>query len=183
MAISDHSYLNSSIPGMSLTTEPGNRPWESPPQMATIEEAIQYYTAAIFGASEIARDDLLDILEAQIPIRNMANIMQTTSVMQGKHTLDVGFLVAPVIEELLMALCDVHGVKFLRSENDLIKENYVTRRQTRKALEAAKKEQAMQEETVATPDLESAATGLMARKPAAPVEEQMPEVPMNEMGA
>ena len=36
----DASSLNAPIPGMSLTTEPGNRPWENPPQIVTIDDAL-----------------------------------------------------------------------------------------------------------------------------------------------
>jgi hypothetical protein len=143
--------------------------------MATVEEAIQYYADKILRADPVVMDNVLDILEAGIPIRNFANILQTTSVMQGRHTLDVGFLVAPVIEEMLMSVCDIHGVKFIRSERDLIGDNYVSRRQTRKAVREAL-ESLKEEGTVATPDLEETtpSKGLMARPTAMPTEEQPP---------
>lgn len=164
MAASNFSYLNGPIPGMSLTSEPGNRPWENPPDIVTVEEAIEYYADKILRADPIVLDNVLDILEAGIPVRNMANILQTTSVMQGRHTLDVGFLVAPVIEEMLMSVCDLNEVSYIRSEEDLIRNNYVTRRQSRKAVKEALQE--LEEQgTVATPDLEQSAPsrGLMAR--------------------
>ena len=68
-------FLNAPIPGMSLTTEPGNRPWENPPSMTTVEEALEYYANRIFRADQFARDDLLDVLESGFPIRNFANIL------------------------------------------------------------------------------------------------------------
>lgn len=174
MAASNFSYLNGPVPGMSLTSEPGNRPWENPPELVTIEEAIEYYADKILRADPIVMDNVLDILEAGIPIRNMANILQTTSVMQGRHTLDVGFLVAPVIEEMLMSVCDINNVKFIRAEEDLIRGNYVTRRQSRKAVQEALQE--LEEQgTISTPDLEqpAASKGLMAR-PEATQEQPVP---------
>ena len=35
--------IDAPIAGQSLTTEPGNRPWENPPQYTTVEEALEYY--------------------------------------------------------------------------------------------------------------------------------------------
>jgi hypothetical protein len=127
-------FLNAPIPGMSLTTEPGNRPWENPPSMTTVEEALEYYANRIFRADQFARDDLLDVLESGFPIRNFANILQTTSVMEGRHTLDVGFLVLPAIEEMLMAVADLgNGIRYNVSVDNIINEQRVSRRQARMA--------------------------------------------------
>lgn len=189
MATSEFSYLNGSIPGMSLTTEPGNRPWENPPEMATVDEAIAFYAGKILRAREDVMDSMLDIMEAGIPIRNLANIIQTHSVMEGRHSLDVGFLVAPVIEEMLMAVCDINDVKFIRTEAELIEGNYVSRRQTRKAVKEAMEElqnEGLVEESVIEPTAPS--TGLMGKpspvKAPPMAEEQVaPEMPTNnEMG-
>ncbi len=87
-------------------------------------------------------NDLLDIVEIGLPIRNSANMMQTTSVMKGRHTLDVGFLVLPVIEELIMTVADINGVAYKTSVEDVIKKNSVSRREARKvAMEVFKKKQ------------------------------------------
>jgi hypothetical protein len=131
-------FLNAPIPGMSLTTEPGNRPWENPPSMTTVEEALEYYANRIFRADQFARDDLLDVLESGFPIRNFANILQTTSVMEGRHTLDVGFLVLPAIEEMLMAVADLgNGIRYNVSVDNIINEQRVSRRQARMAAQEA----------------------------------------------
>ena len=31
------------IPGQSLTSAPKNRPWRNPPQLAKVEDAMEYY--------------------------------------------------------------------------------------------------------------------------------------------
>lgn len=152
--------LNAPVPGMSLTTEPGNRPWEAPPSMATVEEAIEFYTQRILG-NEDAHDDLLEVMEAGIPVRNLANIINKASVMEGRHTLDVGFLVLPVIEELLMAVADTYGARYITSIEDIAKEKLVSPRQARLAVEELKKSKAT--ETESPTAKEPKATGLMAR--------------------
>ena len=141
----DSRYLNAPVPGMSLTTEPGNRPWENPPSMSTVEDAIEFYTKRILN--EENHDDLLDIVELGLPVRNIANMMQTTSVMKGRHSLDVGFLVLPVIEELIMTVADINGVQYKTSIEDIIKKNSISRREARQvAREVFNKKQQPKEE-------------------------------------
>jgi hypothetical protein len=156
-------FLNAPIPGMSLTTEPGNRPWENPPSMSTVEEALEYYANRIFKADKFAMDDLIDVIESGFPIRNFANVLQTTSVMQGRHTLDVGFLVLPAIEEMLMAVADLHGVKYNTSVEEIINSQRVSRRQARlAAMEALKTVEELEPEMPEMPAMPSS-KGLMAR--------------------
>ena len=39
---SKYNPFDAPIPGQSLTNEPGNAPWEHPPQMVKMEEAMGY---------------------------------------------------------------------------------------------------------------------------------------------
>jgi hypothetical protein len=153
--------LSAPIPGMSLTTEPGSRPWENPPSMVTVEEAIVYYTDKILKNVE-RHEDVLDVLERGIPVRNFANTLSTTSVMDGRHTLDVGILVMPVIEELLMTVADMYGSRYITSIEDVMKSKTIHPRQARLALEEAKKSTATPEEESMEP-MEEQPKGLMAR--------------------
>ena len=135
----DAAFVNAPIPGMSLTSEPGNRPWENPPNLVSVEDAMEFYTKRILGTPE-NYDQVLDILESGLPVRNVANILMKTSVMEGNHTIDVGILVLPVIEELLMAVADMHNSEYTESIDSLFKENVVSRRQARLAVQELKKE-------------------------------------------
>ena len=102
--------LEAPIPGMSLTTEPGNRPWEQPPQYATVEEALDYYVPRIMEPK--LRDGLLDVIELGIPLTTIANTLQTGGVMEGKHTVDVGILILPVLMETLAFVGDSAGIEY-----------------------------------------------------------------------
>lgn len=150
-------YINAPIPGMSLTSEPGNRPWENPPNLVSVEDAMEFYTKRILGTPE-NYDQVLDILESGLPVRNVANILMKTSVMEGNHTIDVGILVLPVIEELLMAVADMHNSKYTESIDSVFKENVVSRRQARLAVQEMQKSKA-------TPTVEQTEQpkGLMAK--------------------
>ena len=43
MDINNEPMLDAPIPGQSLTHELGARPWQTPAQYATVEEALDYY--------------------------------------------------------------------------------------------------------------------------------------------
>jgi hypothetical protein len=153
----DAGYINAPVPGMSLTSEPGNRPWENPPNLVSVEDAMEFYTRRILGTPD-NYDQVLDIIESGLPIRNVANILMKTSVMEGYHTIDVGILVLPVIEELLMSVADMHDVEYVETIDQVFKENVVSRRQARLAVAELKKEkQQPVQETVEQPK------GLMAK--------------------
>lgn len=135
----DAAFINAPIPGMSLTSEPGNRPWENPPSLVTVEDAMEFYTRRILGTPE-NYDQVLDIIESGLPIRNVANILMKTSVMEGYHTIDVGILVLPVVEELLMSVADMHDVEYVETIDQVFKENVVSRRQARLAVQELNRE-------------------------------------------
>jgi hypothetical protein len=105
------------IPGMSLTTEPGNRPWENPPQLTDVEDVLEYYISRI--GEEERTDDLLDLLESQrIPVNTLVDSMMTAGAMSGLHTVESGMLAAPVISEFVQALADIEDVKYVVSSAD-----------------------------------------------------------------
>ena len=98
------------IPGMSLTHELGARPWQSPPQYATVDEAIEYYMSRM--SSDVFVDQLVDVMEMGIPLTTLANTIQMSGVMDGKHSIDVGILVMPVLIEMMMLIGDTQKVDY-----------------------------------------------------------------------
>jgi len=102
--------LDAPIPGQSLTHELGARPWQQPAQYTTVEDALDYYIPRL--ESEEVTDQLLDVLEMGIPVTTVANTMQLGSVMEGKHSVDVGLLILPVLVELIMLIADSAKVEY-----------------------------------------------------------------------
>lgn len=157
------------IAGMSLTTEPGNRPWEKPPQYATVDEAIQYYVPRITDPQ--FRDDILNVMEMGVPVTVIANAIQSGAVMQGKHNIDVGILVMPVIMELLAFIADSEDIEYvmgteLNTDDSpltetsiaLAKKRLMDKQKTKPSVTKAE-EPAIEEKEMAMPS-----TGLMARR-------------------
>ena len=110
MAELDAVPFDAAIPGQSLTAELGSRPWQQPPQYTTVEEALDYYIPRL--ESEEVSAQLLDVLEMGIPVTTVANTLQLGSVMEGKHSVDVGILILPVLVELIMLIADTANVKY-----------------------------------------------------------------------
>jgi len=164
------------IPGEGMTAELGSRPWQNPPQYATVEQALEFYIPKL--VSEEMYDGILDSMELGIPLTTMADSMQSAAVMQGLHTVDVGILAMPVIIEMLAYIGDEAGIEYNLGMDKPIDEDKISstkialamkkmREKLPEALEEREEEPDMEE-----PMSEPAPTGLMAR-PAPAVEETM----------
>ena len=50
---------------------------------------------------ETFADQLIDVIEMGVPLTAIANSLQLASVMEGKHSIDVGILLMPLLIEIL----------------------------------------------------------------------------------
>ena len=98
------------IAGESLTAELGSRPWQSPPQFRTPEEAIGHYFTRLTDPEDSA--GIIAALEKGIPVETLTEVIQLGGVMEGLHTIDVGVLISPVIAETLIQLAEKSGIKY-----------------------------------------------------------------------
>ena len=121
----DNLFTTGPIPGMSLTGEPRNVPWENPPMLATVEDAISYYSEKLLDPD--TEDAILSVLENKVDIETAADHLITSSVMNGIHSLDVGFLINPVVRELLMLVADTTDTEYVESYKQQEKEKRIPR--------------------------------------------------------
>jgi len=85
------------IPGQSLTDEPGNYPWEHPPQYPSMEEATEFLWDKM-TEPEIA-EQIIAMLDAGVPVETLARTALFGGFLNGKFTPDVAFtIVEPVIK-------------------------------------------------------------------------------------
>jgi len=156
------------IPGQSFTSELGNRPWEKPPQYVTVEDAIDFYMQRI--NEDDFKQPLLDVIELGMPLTSIANALQISSVMEGKHTIDIGILVLPVIVELMSLMAENEGIKYTTGVEKKTNKDYSN---TEIALAVKKagdkfKDQKINEDTITDESEpvveEEQPTGLMARR-------------------
>tara|TARA_R100001440_G_scaffold69564_1_gene91478 strand:+ start:2366 stop:2851 length:486 start_codon:yes stop_codon:yes gene_type:complete len=106
-----NAMLDGPIPGQSLTHELGARPWQQPAQYTTVEDTLDYYIPRL--DSDEVSEQLINVLEMGIPVTTIANTMQLGGVMEGKHSVDVGMLILPVLIELIMLIGDAAKVDYV----------------------------------------------------------------------
>jgi len=124
------------IPGQSLTVEPGSVPWEQPPQYASVEEALGFYLE-MFDDEDVL-DDLMFMPQADLSLEAIVDFITSASVMNGKHTLDVKVLIAPVIHEYLKTLFDAAQVEYTEFEGPTKEEARKTKEKDRVKFMVAK---------------------------------------------
>jgi len=106
----DEPKFDAPIPGMSLTTEVGNRPWQQPPQYTSTQDVADYYMEKLTG--EDFTDKLIEVADTGVPLTTIANTIQMSSVMQGIHSVDSGILALPIIMEMLLMIAEASGVDY-----------------------------------------------------------------------
>jgi len=151
------------VPGMGMTHELGARPWQQPAQYTTIDDVAQLYVAQM--QDESFMEQALNLLETKMPVTMIANAMQTTNVMNGVHSIDLGVLALPIIMEMVMLIADTEGVDYVTgTERDIEAEV------SDSSIEVAT-EKATGETPITEPDMmeeeqteETMPTGLMARR-------------------
>lgn len=158
-------FLDAPIPGQSLTTEPKSRPWEQPPKYTTTEEALSFYVPRLSDAELMA--PMVDVMEEGTTVVAVAEMIQSSGVMQGLHTIDVGLMISPVLVELLITQAEIAEIDFKvgNEKSDIPDPNLV-----RKAMDSASsdyfdtsvevgEEMVMEEEAPMVPS-----DGLMSRR-------------------
>ena len=100
--------LQAPIPGMSLTKAPKEMPFENPPELFKIEDVIEHYVNRI--ADPDVEDPLLLMLDEGVGIDLIADFITTSGTRNSIHSLDLGFLVNPVVRELIKYIADSANV-------------------------------------------------------------------------
>ena len=65
----EYSPFDTPVPGQSLTDEPGNYPWEHPPQRATVEEALDEIYESLMQEKNMKR--MFTLLRMGIPVEEL----------------------------------------------------------------------------------------------------------------
>tara|TARA_S200002703_G_C3771432_1_gene237506 strand:+ start:379 stop:894 length:516 start_codon:yes stop_codon:yes gene_type:complete len=107
----NEKFLDGPIPGMSLTAEPKSRPWRRPSQFNTVDEAVAMYSTVF--KDKTTKTMLLEQIENGIPLTSIADLLISANTMQGKHTLDVGILVSPILVETMITFADLAEIDYV----------------------------------------------------------------------
>ena len=152
-----------------MTAELGSRPWQNPPQYATVEEALEWYIPRL--VSDEMYEGIVDTMELGVPLTTMADTLQTGGVMQGLHTIDVGMLAIPVIIEMLAYIAEDAGIEYTMGTDKRIDDDKISdvkialaMKKMREKLPEAVEEREEEPEVMEDTPVEPAPSGLMARR-------------------
>ena len=106
----DEPNLDYPIPGMGMTAELGSRLWEQPPQLDTVDKATDFYMERM--KQEDVQKGLIKVMDMGVPLTTIANAIQLANVMEGRHNIDVGVLILPVLVEALAFIADEAGIEY-----------------------------------------------------------------------
>ena len=87
------------IPGQSLTDEPGNYPWEHPPQRPTVEEALDEIYESLMQEDNMKR--MFTLLRMGIPVEALVKVITFSGFLEGKYTVDVAKLLEPMVSMII----------------------------------------------------------------------------------
>jgi hypothetical protein len=98
------------IPGQALTGELGSKLWEQPAKYDTVEEALDFYLERL-SDMDISMD-FFESIDGGLPVTTAIDLVVSSGNMDGLHTMDVATLVAPVLAEFVVAVCEKLGLNF-----------------------------------------------------------------------
>ena len=157
----DPSMLQGPIPGMSLTQEPGNMPWENPPELSDIYEVMQFYLERILSID--TEDMLLLSLDEGAAVDTIAEAVTMSGTMNGRHSLDLAFLVNPYVRELIRYVAESANMDYIDSYAERERKERLPFRQVKEIVQEVFNEK--DGETLKTTVIASIPSkGLMARK-------------------
>ena len=105
-----NQQFNAPIPGQSLTKTPKNYPWERPPQITNVDEAVVRHVENISNPEAI--DNILYVLEAGLPVNILTETLLTIAVSKGIHSIDISLLVGPVLFKEIKSLAEEAGINY-----------------------------------------------------------------------
>ena len=113
------------VPGQSLTDEPGNYPWEHPPQFSDPEEVLDILFDKL-GEPEVV-EQVIAMLDSGVPVEAIVRVMTFSGFINGKFNPDVGFLIVQPLMNMVSAIGIRAGISKLKlSLEDLSNDDFIT---------------------------------------------------------
>ena len=112
------------IPGQSLTDEPGNYPWEHPPQFVETDEAADHLWNRM-SEPEFA-EQIIAMLDAGVPVETIGRTVLFGGFLNGKFTPDVAFIIAEPVMKMILTIGVMAGIKDIKiSMDDITNKNEI----------------------------------------------------------
>lgn len=106
-----YNPFDAPVPGQSLTDEPGNYPWEHPPQFNQVDEVMENLFDKLTQKDNA--ENLASMLEAGVPVEAIARVIMFTGFTEGKFSIDLAILMAEPLMKMIAAIGSRAGVEEL----------------------------------------------------------------------
>ena len=140
----EYSPFDTPIPGQSLTDEPGNYPWEHPPQYPSMEEATEFLWDKM-TEPEIA-EQIIAMLDAGVPVETLARTALFGGFLNGKFTPDVAFTIVEPVIKMIATIGITANVPNIRISQDDVTNKKEIRSAVQLKLQAEKTAKEIQDE-------------------------------------
>ena len=108
--------FSSPIPGQSLTSEPKNSTWENPPEYSSPEEALLWHLEKFENPKKV--EAVVGLIGLGLDLVTMTEGLLRTAVAEGRHSIDVSLIIAPVIHEYIKGIADASGLNYIEGLDD-----------------------------------------------------------------
>ena len=102
---SKFNRLDAPVPGESLTSEPGNYPWENPPQYPKVSDGFLWVFNQMHKEPQLTQ--LISLLDTGVPVEALTKTLLFTGFLEGKFTVDVARLLEPIVAMQIMSKAQV----------------------------------------------------------------------------
>ena len=113
----DEPNLDYPIPGMGMTAELGSRLWEQPPQLDTVDEATDFYMERM--KQDDVQKGLIKVIDMGVPLTTIANAIQLANVMEGRHNIDIGVLMLPILVETMRYIAEEANIEYVTGMEEI----------------------------------------------------------------
>ena len=105
------------VPGQSLTEEPGKHAFERPPEIADVDDAVQYIVDKIEGSSG-GKEDLQKQMMAGMPIESIVNTISLAGFSEGIWTPDVAEMMKLPVSAYFMMMAQEENIPAVMFNQD-----------------------------------------------------------------
>ena len=123
----ENNPFDTPIPGQSLTDAPKNWAWENPPRFTNADKAAKFVWDKLHTKDTATK--IIILLEAGVSVEALTKVIVFSGFIEGAYTPDVGILITPIIEKMILAMgkaAKVEKIKLSRPKE----------KQTKKILES-----------------------------------------------
>lgn len=107
------------VPGEGLTQEPGLRPYERPPKIVNVDEALQYIYNSSINNPQV-RGDIMEALDMGMSVETVVSALVLNAFTEGVFSPDIAEMIKPPLIQLFTQAAADEGIEDLNIVNSNI---------------------------------------------------------------